>query len=48
MIFCCISATFKIFSIPSTDIETNDINKFVSNHFNNDVRITVVNLLKLI
>ena len=48
MIFCCISATFKIFSIPSTDIETNDINKFVSNHFNNDLRITVVNLLKLI
>ena len=46
MIFCCISATFKIFSIPQNHIKPDEINKFVADHFSNDVRITVVNLLK--
>lgn len=45
MIYCCISATYKIYSL-SNEINTDEIAKFTEKNFNIDSRITVVNLLE--
>jgi hypothetical protein len=46
MIYSCCSATNKIFSINSEEMNTEEIAVFVKKNFNMDIRITVVNLLK--
>lgn len=45
MIYCCISASYKIFSI-SAEISAQDISEFAEKQFSTDVRITVVKLLE--
>ncbi|EGR27898.1 hypothetical protein IMG5_187420 [Ichthyophthirius multifiliis] len=45
MIYCCISATYKIYSI-SQEIYAEEIAAFVNKNFSIDVRINVVKLLQ--
>lgn len=45
MVYSCLSATYKIFSINQEDIIVDEISKFVQSCFSNDQRINVVNLL---
>lgn len=46
MMYSCISATYKIFSMNS-EIDSEDIANFVYKHINPDSRLTVTTLLQL-
>ena len=45
MIYCCMSATFKIYSI-SSEINNEELSSFCNNYFGNENRLTVVELIK--
>lgn len=45
MLYCCISATFKIFSI-SGEIETTELAAYIKEKFHNPERITVAELIR--
>ena len=45
MVYCCMSATFKIYSI-SSEINNEELNNFGVKNFGVDNRLTVVELIK--
>jgi hypothetical protein len=45
MIYCCMSATFKIYSI-SSEINNEELNLFGAKYFGAENRLTVVELIK--
>lgn len=45
MIYCCMSATFKIYSI-SSEINNEELSAFSSKYFGTENRLTVVELIK--
>ena len=47
MIYCCMSATFKIYSI-SSEINNEELTVFATKYFEKDNRLTVVELIKYI
>jgi hypothetical protein len=47
MIYCCMSATFKIYSI-SSEINNEELTLFATKYFEKDNRLTVVELIKYI
>lgn len=45
MIYCCMSATFKIYSI-SSEINNEELTVFATKYFEKENRLTVVELIK--
>lgn len=45
MLNCCISSTFKIYGI-STEVNQDELSKFVSDTFADDSRINISQLIK--
>ena len=45
MIYCCMSATFKIYSI-SSEMNNEELSTFSNSYFGNENRLTVVELIK--
>lgn len=45
MLNCCISSTFKIHNI-STEVNQEELSKFVSDSFTDDARVNISQLIK--